>query len=93
MYPLVDVLGTAPNPVPALRHQRTLLAALHDDVQAAWQNLSEEGVTDTWRGTAQQGYLDRLEHLRSESRALARLLEDAVWEATAAIDRAHAGLW
>lgn len=91
MHPLADVLGAAPNPVPALRQQRALLVALHDDVQAAWQRLAAEDVTDTWRGTAQQGYQDRLEHLRSESHALVRLLDDAVWEATAAIDRANAG--
>ncbi|TDW30168.1 hypothetical protein [Cryobacterium psychrophilum] len=93
MYLMTDLLGSAAaDPIPGLRQQRALLDALRDDVQAAWRSLSADDVTDTWRGRAQQGYLDRLESLRRDVHALARLLDDALREVALAIDLAHAGL-
>ncbi len=68
-----------------LRHRRTLLRELRDDVDFAWRGLLPADLDGSWRSAAQRGYSERRRELVDELRRACRDLDDALTAVEAAI--------
>ena len=75
-----------------LRQRRMLLRQLRDDVDFAAGRLTAGDLTGSWRSEAQRGYDRQRAALAGELRRAAGLLDAALTEVVAAIDRVGAAL-